>query len=350
MNKKHHKYIIIGAGISGLTSAYQLIQKGKTEFIILEGRNRIGGRVLTKGLVDFGPAWFQDNHENLKQLLQNLGLRKFNQYTKGKSIFVKNTISPAHYFESDQTQSSAHRISGGTEELISALSENFLDKIKLNTIVTELIDIDNILNIFTNNETYSAEKVIITLPPKLANQLNFKPELPEQLNNAMVNTHTWMSNAIKVGLTFKTPFWRTKGLSGTVIGQNGPVTELYDHCNSNNTAFSLMGFVNENLRDISAENRKELILNYLENYLGKEIKNFISYLEKDWYLDQFTTSNNLKEFYGSPNYGNPIFRQLYMSSKLIFSGTETSPYFGGYLEGAVISGVLSAEKLLNTDI
>lgn len=40
------KLIIIGAGVSGLAAANHLIKNNFTNFLILEGRNRIGGRVI----------------------------------------------------------------------------------------------------------------------------------------------------------------------------------------------------------------------------------------------------------------------------------------------------------------
>ena len=98
-----------------------------------------------------------------------------------------------------------------------------------------------------------------------------------------------MSNTIKVGLTFETPFWREKNLSGTVIGQVGAVTELYDHADAEDNNFALMGFVNEGLRDVSTEDRKSRILEYLSKYLGQEIMGYMTYEEKDWSQDQNTS-------------------------------------------------------------
>lgn len=348
MRKIDYKYIIIGAGVSGLTTAYYLLQNRETNFIILEGRDRIGGRVLTKNTIDFGPAWFQPNHKNLSQLLNNLGIEKFSQYSKGKSIMVYNTNGPAHYFESDQTQPSAYRISGGSNNLIEKLSNFVEDKIVLNTQISKISEIENKIILTSNTNTFSAERVINTLPPKLATTLNYSPKLPNELNKVMHKTQTWMGHAIKVGITYKTPFWREQNNSGTIIGQFGAVTELYDHTNASKTNFSLMGFVNQELREVSAETRKEQILAYLEKYLGSQARNYLSYSEKDWAKDKFTSCPNLEDVYMSAHYGNPIFNSAYLNGKLLFSGTETAPYFGGYLEGAVISGILSAQKLLNT--
>jgi len=69
MIKNTAKYIIVGAGLSGLTSAYFLNKLGETDFLILESRDRVGGRILTKNEIDFGATWFQDYHENVADLL-----------------------------------------------------------------------------------------------------------------------------------------------------------------------------------------------------------------------------------------------------------------------------------------
>jgi len=79
-----------------------------------------------------------------------------------------------------------------------------------------------------------------------------------------------------------------------LIRQVGAVTELYDHCNLENDSYALMGFVNESLLDLSAEQRKERILNYLKKYLGKEIMQYTTYEEKDWSQDRNTSCDTIK--------------------------------------------------------
>lgn len=343
------KYIIIGAGLSGLTIAYYLLKNGESDFIILEGRDRVGGRINTKNGIDLGATWFQNHHFNLNELVGSLMLNKFVQYSKGQNVLVYNTMAPAHYFESQQNSPSAYRIEGGSATLIEKLTKNVKDKIKLGIQVLELEESSTNILVKTKDNLFFTEKVICTIPPKLASTLTFTPSLPEDVLNVMKQTHTWMSNAMKIGLVFKKPFWRNKELSGTIIGQVGPIIELYDHCSNDGQTYSLMGFINEGLRDVSPEQRKERILEYLEKYLGKEIRDYISYFEKDWSKDQFTSCKNLKSVYMSPQYGNPLFDEYYFNGKLLFSGTETSPEYGGYLDGAVYSGINAAKKLLNRD-
>ena len=346
MKKSYSKHIIVGAGLSGLTTAYQLLLNGEDDFIILEGRNQIGGRIDTKDGIDLGATWFQDHHKNFLELIQALNVQKFDQYSKGKSVLVYNTMAPAHYFENDSNSPSANRIAGGTIAIVKKLSSFLQKKIHLNSIVIGIEEKDDIIIVKTEKENYISKKVVIAMPPKIANCIQYSPELPKELVQTLSQTHTWMSNAIKVGITFKNPFWRDKKMSGTIIGQVGPVIELYDHCDSNDNTYSLMGFVNEGLREETKDNRKERILSYLEKYLGHEIRDYINYYEKDWSQDPFTSCENLKSIYMSPQYGNSLFNNFYMNNKLLFSGTETSPVYGGYLEGAVYSGKNAATQLL----
>ncbi len=340
------KYIIVGAGLSGLTSAYTLHEQSETDFLILESRNRIGGRILTENRIDFGATWFQSHHKNVMNLLDNLHLNKFRQYTTGKSVLVYNTMAPAHYFENDPNAPAAFRIAGGSLAMIDSLKVVHKDKVKTATTVLEINESENGICVVTDKGNFEAQKVIVTVPPRIATRISFSPKLPETLIQTMESTHTWMSNAIKVGMTFETPFWRAKNLSGTLIGQVGAVTELYDHGDINDTAFALMGFVNEGLRDVSPQERQTRILEHLQKYLGPEILNYITYQEKDWSQDKNTSCDTIKSVYMSPRYGDSKFQDFYMNQKVLFSGAETSPVYGGYMDGAIYSGVLAAKKLL----
>jgi len=347
VTQKKVKYIIIGAGLSGLTTAFKLYQKGETDLLVLEARDRIGGRIMTEQHIDFGATWFQNHHEHLSALIDEVAIKKFHQFSHGKSVLVYNSMAPAHYFENDPSYPSAFRIAGGSIALIEKLASFYRDKIHTNTIVSKVVELENKFVITTNTGNYIANKVIITIPPRIASNIKFSPELPADLVQDMKNTHTWMSNAMKVGLTFKEPFWKAKGFSGTIIGQIGCVTELYDHCCVNNNNFSLMGFVNEALRDVSKEERKTKILDYLQKYLGKEVLDYVTYQEKDWSQDHFTASNDIKSIYMSPRYGNPKFQEMYFDGKLLFSGAETAAIHGGYMDGAVLSGLNAAEKIIS---
>ncbi|EGW30757.1 uncharacterized protein SPAPADRAFT_72688 [Spathaspora passalidarum NRRL Y-27907] len=67
----HKKVVIIGGGISGVKAAIDLYQAGITDTIIVESRDRLGGRLWTinsektRGLkFDMGASWFHDTLNN----------------------------------------------------------------------------------------------------------------------------------------------------------------------------------------------------------------------------------------------------------------------------------------------
>ena len=270
MKSKRSTYIIIGAGLSGLVTAHQLYQAGERDFVVLESRDRLGGRILTHAHIDLGATWFQTHHQQVIQLLDQLGIEKYHQYNKGKSVLVYSTMAPAHYFEGDPSVPSAYRIEGGSIAMIEGLAQPFQDAIHLEHQVEEIQEQDGHVVVKTDQGTFLGEQVVITIPPQIATRIRFTPELPEDLTEAMHRTHTWMSNAMKIGMRFERPFWREKELSGTVVGQVGAVIELYDHTDYSQDHFGLMGFINEGLRDVSAEERQSRILTYLSKYLGKK--------------------------------------------------------------------------------
>ena len=340
------KYIIIGAGLSGLTSGYLLDKQSEANFLILEGRDRVGGRIITKDTIDFGATWIHGPHQHILSLLDTLTIDKFVQYSEGKNILIYNTQATPYYFENDPNAPSSFRIYGGSNTLINQLSANIKSHIKTNTIVSEIIENKHGVTVVTNNGNYNAEKVIVTIPPRIASNILFTPKLPEATLQVMKQTHTWMSNAIKIGLTFKSPFWRKNNLSGTIIGQIGAVTELYDHSSADETRFALMGFVNEGLRALPADERKRTILKHLVNCLGNEVLDYLTYEEKDWSEDKFTSCEQIHSVYLTPSYGNPIFAESYLNNKVLFSGTETSAIHGGYMDGAIYSGINAVHKLI----
>jgi monoamine oxidase len=72
--EESHKVIIIGAGISGLAAASQLVKHEEFNFVILEARDRSGGRVHTDEIslghpLDMGASWISGERGNpIKQL------------------------------------------------------------------------------------------------------------------------------------------------------------------------------------------------------------------------------------------------------------------------------------------
>jgi monoamine oxidase len=346
MNQKHYKYIIIGGGLSGLSAALQFKLQGETDFIVLEAQNRVGGRVFTQSGIDLGATWIHNHHQTIQNLAQHLGLETFEQYTSGKSLYVAQPNKPAQAFEVSSNEPPSYRIKGGTGELIRRIYHQVEQNVWMKTEVLKLTEVDDLVRLSTNTTEYTASKVLLTVPLRLASTLDFVPALPQATMNEMRETHTWFSHAIKVGITFNAPFWRDAKRSGMLFDQGGAVIEIHDHSNKEENRFALMGFVNERLRGLTFQDQMQAILTYLELHFGKEIHSYTSFQLFDWSKEQFTSGE-----IGLPNlrktqYGHALFQKAYFNGKLYFSGTESSIVQGGFMEGAVHRGLSLAQELL----
>ena len=74
------KVVIIGAGFSGLAAAYALQKRG-IDVVVLEARNRVGGRVYTYNIdakenlnVELGGEWISKSQKRILSLCEEMGL------------------------------------------------------------------------------------------------------------------------------------------------------------------------------------------------------------------------------------------------------------------------------------
>ncbi|HEV7526958.1 MAG TPA: FAD-dependent oxidoreductase [Acidimicrobiia bacterium] len=83
---------VVGAGYAGLTAARRLSQSGKS-VVVLEARDRIGGRVWTQHLaggapVDRGAGWLAPYHDRILALADEVGVSTYKTWVKGAHLLV----------------------------------------------------------------------------------------------------------------------------------------------------------------------------------------------------------------------------------------------------------------------
>jgi monoamine oxidase len=81
--------IVVGAGLSGLCAARELISQGKNP-LVLEARDRVGGRMVRKsvaggGWFDLGGQWIGPTHVGILELADSLGIGHFDFYATGRT-------------------------------------------------------------------------------------------------------------------------------------------------------------------------------------------------------------------------------------------------------------------------
>jgi monoamine oxidase len=242
-----------------------------------------------------------------------------------------------------------YRIKGGTSELIAHLAQH-LDKeeIHLNQKATTLKLINEKVRVDTEDHAFEFDQVIITLPPKLfLNTIQFDPQLPQNIIDVGQFTHTWMSESIKVALTYANPFWKEKNPIGSIFSNTGLISEMYDHSNYENSEFALKGFINGGYASTTLNERKQRVLNQLSKYFGSQVEDYLSYQELIWRNEEFTHFDYEGFILPHQNNGNPIFQISLFDDKLHIGGAETASEHPGYMDGAVESGLYLAKKILN---
>lgn len=342
---------IIGGGLTGLTAAYYL-KKSNVEVTIIEARDRLGGRVHThysdtEAPLELGATWLGKKHKFLLDLLSELHVEIFEQYMGKYAIYDPISTSPPQMVLMPYNQDPTYRIKGGSSELINQLANQLENEsILLGTKVTTIeLDDDKVI-VVADSGVLKFDYVIITLPPKLfLDTIQFNPLLPKELVDIGQQTHTWMSDSVKVAISYAYPFWKDKNPIGSVFSNTGLISELYDHSDFRESKFALKGFISSRYAFSTKKERKSRVLEQLKKYFGSQVYNLLSYHETVWRNEIFTHSDYDNFILPHQNNGNPIFQSLLMDGKLHIGGSETASLYPGYMDGAVESGKNLAFKI-----
>ena len=347
------RIVILGAGLSGLTTAYLLNKQGISATII-EARKRPGGRIWTQTLegdtpVEAGATWFGMKHTTLVGLLEELRLDYFPQSTRGISLFETMSFSPPQQFEIPESEPPSFRIAGGSSKLIETLLDSVNpEHVILGTTVTSLdFSSQDVVLHTDDNRTMTADRVISTLPPRLfTHMLAIHPVLPPEWVEVAQQTHTWMGDAIKFFVAYKDPFWKKNLFSGTLFSQSGLIPEMYDHTNADENRFALKGFLAGRAGQLSAASREKAVITQLKAHFGPEAGDYLAYGDVLWQKEPFTRVQHAEELFPHQNNGHPALREPLYDGRLLHAGSETAEVFPGYMEGAVHAAQRVVENLL----
>jgi monoamine oxidase len=450
---------IIGAGLSGLTTARDLLHGGKS-VVVLEARDRVGGKVYNHplkngGVTEVGAEFVGPTQDKVLQMISDLGLETFDTYNEGKTILWRNntrltyTPDPQLGGAPPVEQASLLEVAGAqgqlnawaaelntsapwmhpkAEELDSMTFQQFIDQqatlsdtslvlttackaifaaeprelsllyvvayiaaagnetavgtldrltaikdgaqekrvvggtgliperlakkvgsehIILNAAVSTITKTRKSYKVVSRAGTVHAKEVVVAMAPPLLRQITFSPPLPtsrQQLNQKMK-----MASIGKGIPIYSTPFWRHDNLSAQVLSDSGSVKITFDSTPEDTSFGAILGFIlGDEMRALDkltpAQCEKKLLADY-KRYFGDSGTNITEFVLQRWDLEEWSRGGPVAV--APPNvltqYGSALRAKV---DGLHFAGTETSPYWTGYMDGAIRSGERAAKEIL----
>lgn len=356
--------VIVGGGLSGLYAAHLLDRRGE-DFLLLEARDRLGGRILSEpfsdgdAAFDLGPSWFWPSFQPLMTgLMKDLGVEVFPQPTTGEALY-ETAPGRASRMPGYGTEPPSYRVEGGVARVVERLVSRLpSEAIRCSTALRRLERRSSGVYLETTDAAgeahgFEADRVLLAAPPRLlARTLEFDPTLSEDVERRLVGLPTWMAGHAKLVAVYSEPVWRRRGLSGQAMSRVGPLAEIHDASPGNGGPFALFGFVGLSAaqRRAAGEELVEASVRQLDRLFGPGLHQPMRVRLKDWAEDPWTaTVEDLDPPAGHPRYGLPAGIRELWDGRLFFGSTETVAHNGGYLEGALEAAVDADAALGRTE-
>jgi monoamine oxidase len=338
--------VIVGGGLSGLSLADRLQRRG-VDFQLLEGRDRLGGRILTRtigsGAFDLGPAWFWPGQPHMAALVDRLGLEPFEQYALGDTV-SEDEAGGVRRGAGFAPMRGSLRVSGGLRRVIEGLAAGVpAANVRLAAQVRAVTRMTGRIGVTATTAAgpmaIEAQRVVFAAPPRIVEKLvRFDPLLPPTSSQALRAIPTWMAGQAKVLAVYDQPHWRHAGFSGHAFSWGGPLIEVHDASPRRGGPYALFGFVGASA-DVRLRHRRELLelsRRQLGRLFGEAMLSPRELVLEDWSQQAYTaTPLDHVQSGAHPAYGRPASLEGLWDGRLHFAGTEMAPSAGGLLEGAL---------------
>lgn len=358
---------VVGAGIAGLVAATRLVDAGRS-CVVLESRNRVGGRLLTHdvaphdvthhdvthhggagGPLDLGATWFWPGETRVAALIDELGVPTHAHHLDGDAMY--HAPEGGRRLDGNPIDVESGRFSAGAASLADRLAERLgdiglgeigLGDTGLGGIVhlgAPVVGVSHdagglAVDIAEPGRRVRAHHVVLALPPSLAvHRIEFRPGLPERLHALAAATPVWMGNIVKVVVVYGDAFWRRRGLAGAAISHVGPLREIHDMSGPDGRPAALFGFASPPPGAPAPE--PDEVIAQLVDIFGPDAGSPLEVVVADWRHDPDTVPPTPASATPMQTYGHPWFQEPAGDGRIHWASTETAPVAPGHIEGAI---------------
>uniref|UniRef100_A0A665TJ37 CW-type domain-containing protein n=1 Tax=Echeneis naucrates TaxID=173247 RepID=A0A665TJ37_ECHNA len=333
--------IVIGAGASGLAAARQLQNFG-TQVVVLEARERIGGRVwddTSLGVTVGRGAQIVNGCVNnpIALMCEQVSARSWDH----NEFFAQ--------FSGDHTL-----LTKGYSVLLHKLAEGLDVRTKC---PVQAIDYsgDVVKVTSSNGSQWTAQKILVTVPLTLLqkNLIQFTPPLPERKLKAI---HSLGAGIIeKIALQFPYRFWDSKIQGADYFGhippspdKRGMFSVFYDMDPQGKQAVLMSVITGDAVPSVGDMEDKEVVEECMkvlrELFKEQEVPEPLHFFVTHWRKDIWSQMSYSFVKTGGSGEAYDILAED-VQGKVFFAGEATNRHFPQTVTGAYLSGVREASKM-----
>lgn len=262
-------------------------------------------------------------------------------------VYIRSAGSIAHLTNVTAGAQELRFVKGAQQLSLQLVSQLGKDHVRLSCPVRRIRQAAQLVTVESDGGSVETRYAIIAAPTALADRIVYSPALPGYRSH--MHQRMAPGEVIKIHCVYERPFWRARGLNGRVMTDTGPVTVTFDNSPASGPAGVLVAFVEADearlFRRLSAAERRKAAIDCLVRFFGSEAAQPREYVETDWSEEEWTRGCYGGNFPpgGWTRYGAAL-REPF--GRLHWAGTETSPVWMNYMEGAIRSGERAAEEVI----